>query len=128
MIKNLAVTVSVLILFFTNACAQQPGENDITVQQLKEKMKSDSSLIILDVRMPDELTAELGQIEGVINIPVQELEKRIIELEKYKSNNIAIICRSGVRSARATEMLNKKGFKAKNIFGGMIEYRKEEKK
>jgi len=128
MIKKLTTTVIVFILFFSNACAQQPGENDITVQQLKEKMQHDSTLIILDVRMPHELTGELGQIDGVINIPVQELEKRIGEIEKYKNNNIAIICRSGVRSLHATELLNKKGFKAKNIFGGMIEYRKEEKK
>lgn len=128
MIMNLALIVSALILFFTNACAQQPGENDITVQQLKEKMKTDSTLIILDVRMTEELTGELGQIEGVVNIPVQELEKRIDEIEKYKNKNIAVICRSGVRSARATEFLNKKGFEAKNILGGMIEYRKEGKK
>lgn len=128
MIKNLAAVVSVLILFFTNACAQQPGENDITIQQLKEQIKNDSTLIILDVRMPEELVSELGQIEGAINIPVQELEKRISELEEYKNNNIAIICRSGVRSARATVLLNENGFKAKNIFGGMIAYRKEEKK
>lgn len=75
MINKLTTAFAVFMLFFTNACAQQPGENDITVQLLKEKMKSDSTLIILDVRMPHELTGELGQIEGVINIPVQELEK-----------------------------------------------------
>lgn len=127
MINKLTAAVTVLILLFTNACAQQPGENDITVQQLIEKMQNDSTLIILDVRMPEELVGELGQIEGVVNIPVQELEKRISEIEKYKNNNIAIICRSGVRSLHATELLNKKGFKAKNILGGMIEYRKNEK-
>ncbi|MBU2494119.1 MAG: rhodanese-like domain-containing protein [Bacteroidetes bacterium] len=128
MYKKIYTHVLILILLLNvNACAQQTDENNITVKQLNENIKTDSTLIILDVRMPQELRGELGQIEGVINIPVQELEKRIHELEKYKNNNINIICRSGRRSAIASEFLNKNGFKTKNVLGGMIEYRKNEK-
>ena len=125
--KIFLITVFSLFLININACAQQVDETNITVKQLKEKMKTDSSLVILDVRTPQELTGNLGQIEGVINIPVQELGKRVGELEKYKNKDLVVICRSGNRSAVATKFLNENGFKAKNILGGMKAYRESEK-
>lgn len=116
--------LSLSIIFF----AQQKTVPEMKVSELKQAMKSDSTLVILDVRTKEELAGELSRIDGVINIPVQELEKRINELEKYKKNNIAVICRSGKRSVAATELLNKNGFKVKSVAGGMIEYREQEVK
>jgi rhodanese-related sulfurtransferase len=88
-------------------------------------MEKDSNLVILDVRTPSELTGPLGKIDNVINIPVQVLSNRISELENYKNNNIAVICRSGNRSVFATKLLIENGFKAKNVIGGMISYNKQ---
>jgi len=112
-------------LFIYN-CAQVQEANSITVEQLREEMKTNENLIILDVRNPYELSGPLGHIEGAINIPVQELETRIDELDEYKENNIAVICRMGVRSFTATNILLENGFAAKNIIGGMIDYRASE--
>ena len=125
--KIFLITVISVFLINITACAQQADETNITIQQLKEKIKNDSSLVVLDVRTPQELTGNLGQIDGVINIPVQELGKRFGELEKYKDKDLVVICRSGNRSAVATKFLNEKGFKAKNILGGMKAYRESEK-
>jgi rhodanese-related sulfurtransferase len=60
----------------------------------------------------------------VFNIPIDELEERINELNEYKEYDIAVICRSGRRSERGTNILNENGFNAKNVVGGMQEYRK----
>ena len=108
------------------SCAQEDSTNSMSISELKNKMKSDSTLIILDVRTPGELQGSLGKIEGVINIPIQQLEERIHELDKYKDKEIAVICRSGSRSKTGTAILSSNGFNAKNILGGMIEYRKSE--
>ena len=108
-------------------CAQNHEENSITVDQLRKQMKSDSSLIILDVRNEKELTGTLGHIEGIVNIPVQVLSSRLNELDKYKGDEIAVICRSGRRSEIATKLLLKNGFKAENVLGGMIKYHATEK-
>jgi len=125
--RNKFILTGIFVLLFSiNACAQNVPE--MKVSELKQAMKSDSTLVILDVRTKEELAGELGKIDGVINIPVQELEKRINELGKYKKNNIAVICKSGRRSAVATKLLNKNGFKAKSVAGGMIEYREQEAK
>ncbi len=122
--KYLLIIFSLLSLY---SCAQNK-ENDMTVIQFKEAIKNDSSLIILDVRTPAELNGPLGKIDGVINIPVQELEQRIGELTQYKNKNIAVICRSGNRSRTAQQILNRQGFKAKNVSGGMIDFRQSEGK
>lgn len=105
---------------------ENPTDNNfnMTAAELKQAIASDSILVILDVRTPPELTGPLGQIDGVINIPVQELKDRISELDKYSKNFIAVICRSGNRSVTATKLLKANGFNAKNVLGGMKAYNK----
>ena len=107
--------------------SQKYDENSITVYQLREQMNSDSNLVILDVRNKKELSDSLGHIEGVINIPVQVLASRIHELDKYKNDEIAVICRSGRRSSIATKLLLKNGFNAENVLDGMEKYHATEK-
>ncbi len=129
--KNQKITMKYLLIIFSllslYSCAQNK-ENDMTVTQLKEAMKNDSLLVILDVRTLQELNGPLGKIDGAINIPVQELEQRVGELTKYKNKNIAVICRSGNRSRTAQQILSRQGFNAKNVSGGMIEFRQSEGK
>lgn len=98
--------------------------DSITAIELKRQLANDSSIIVLDVRNPYELEGSLGQIDDVINIPVQELERRISELEEYRGKEIAVICRTGHRSLFATKFLVQNGYAAKNVTGGMVEFRK----
>jgi len=114
-----------LALFNLLACAQQDKKGTMTVKELSEEFGKDSSLVLLDVRTVEELTGPLGHVEGIINIPLQEIKERIHELDKYKDKKIAVICRSGNRSGAATGILKASGFNAVNVEGGMIEYRKE---
>ena len=110
-------------------CAQTADENAITVDQLREMMVSDSNFVLLDVRNPYELEDKsLGHIDGVLNIPVQELEERLSELDEFKNKDIAVICRSGRRSETATDLLVRNGFNAVNVLGGMVQYRATENK
>ena len=118
-----------LLLFIVSSAVSCQSSNttddfNMTVSDLKEVMKTDSNLVILDVRTPQELVGQHGQIEGVINIPVQVLSQRVDEMEKYKDKNIAVICRSGNRSVMATKIMQAKGYKAKNVLGGMKAYNK----
>jgi rhodanese-related sulfurtransferase len=119
-----------ILTTLTVSCQNKEGAKDdfnMTVEELVTAMESDTSLVILDVRTPPELVGQHGQIEGVINIPVQVIEKRVGELEKYKDKNIAVICRSGNRSVFGTKILLKNGYKAKNVQGGMKAYNKLKK-
>ena len=112
----------------TIACGQKEKKNTMEMNEFIEKYKNDTTLVVLDVRTEQELSGSLGKLDRIINIPVQLLENRIEELSKYKDKDIAVICRTGNRSGVATEILRGKGFNAKNVLGGMVEYRKLERK
>lgn len=126
MIRNILYII--ILVFSFNACGYgQKDMKQITTKELKSKLNSsDSSFVLLDVRTPEELTGSLEKIESAIPIPLQELDARINELDKYKDKDIYVICRSGRRSEAATGLLNKKGFNAINVKGGMLDYKKPE--
>ncbi len=70
---------------------------------------ADQSLVVLDVRTPEEFAA--GHLPGAINIPHTELASRVAELEGARENDIVVYCRSGARAATALGVLEKSGFK-----------------
>lgn len=75
----------------------------------------DKGAVILDVRTQKEYDA--NHIEGAILIPVSELKNRLKEVTDLKKPVIAH-CKSGVRSAQASQILNANGIDAIN--GGGI--------
>jgi len=122
--KVVNIFLGLFIIITSIACAQQNQSNSITMQEFKERLSKDKNLIILDVRTPEELAGPLGKIDNAINIPIQNLEQRIDELKSYKEKEILVICRTQNRSAAAVNILQSKGYKVKNILGGMTEFRK----
>ncbi len=112
------ILLFIILLFANFAMAQE----SITIDQLFEKIKKDKNLVILDVRTEGEVSGQLKMIDGAINIPIQELQERFSELNKYKNKEILVICRTQNRSSASSEFLNSKGFKTKFVTGGMVEY------
>ncbi len=74
--------------------------------------------VLLDVREPEEW--EAGHAPGARHVPLGQLPDRMGELES--SGRIVVVCRSGGRSALATEWLDAAGFDAANLVGGMHEW------
>ena len=82
--------------------------------------RSTSQLVILlDVRTLEEYYGELGHLPAATLIPHLDLEGRLSELSEYKDKKIIAYCRSGVRSAFASELLSKNGYDVYNMTGGM---------
>ena len=71
--------------------------------------------ILLDVRNADEW--EAGHAPNARWIPLADLESARFQLPMNR--RIVCVCRSGARSARATESLLEWGFEATNMAGGM---------
>lgn len=70
---------------------------------------------VLDVR--DEIEYELGHIDGAINIPVNQLRRRLNEVPKDK--DIVVYCAVGLRAYIAYRILVQNGFtRVKNLTGG----------
>ncbi|MCC9197436.1 rhodanese-like domain-containing protein [Arthrobacter sp. zg-Y820] len=70
---------------------------------------------ILDVR--EDYEWEAGHIDGALHIPLDSLPERLNDLDP--DQDLAVICRSGGRSARATAWLESHGYSAVNVTGGM---------
>lgn len=77
--------------------------------------------VFVDVRTKEEF--DDAHVENSIHIPYDEMEERYKELLSHKDENILLICRSGVRSQIAAQILLEKGFKKLyNLEGGLLEW------
>ncbi len=80
--------------------------------------------LVLDVRSVEEFAA--GHLPNSKNIPLKELESRIKEIEKSKTNAVIAVCATGVRSSSAVSILNKAGFeKAFSLDGGVAAWQSQ---
>ena len=81
------------------------------------KTLSEQGALLLDVREPDEYAA-IHAVNAKL-IPLGEVGARLKEIEAYKDKPVAVICRSGRRSAQAVDMLKNAGFtQVVNVEGG----------
>ena len=78
----------------------------------------DGSVTLLDTRTKEEYRQ--GHIAGFRNIPVDELRKRMDEIEPGKP--VYVICQSGLRSYIACRILAGNGFDCYNFSGGFRFY------
>ena len=79
----------------------------------------DSGAAVIDVRTPEEFAA--GHIEGAVNIDVNtpDFDQRVSALDT--SETYAVYCRSGNRSAVATQLMSQQGFTSVyDLSGGII--------
>ncbi len=94
---------------------------DITAQELAARLEQ-NHLRLIDVREPHEL--QISALPGAENIPLGTLAARLPELDS--AQEMVVFCKTGVRSARALELLASAGFKkVKNLKGGINAWAKE---
>jgi len=97
---------------------QKASVRNIDVATLKTDMDGGKVPLLIDVRTPAEFAD--GRVPGAKNMPLDQLDSKLAELESHKDQEIYVVCRSGARSARASSMLASKGFKPVNIEGGTL--------
>jgi rhodanese-related sulfurtransferase len=73
---------------------------------------------LLDVREDDEWAA--GHVPEATHIPLGQLGAHTADIPQ--DQQIYVICRSGARSATATQALNGAGWQAVNVAGGMQDW------
>jgi len=91
----------------------------ITPPELAVELAGKQPPFVLDVREDDELA--ICCLPSVTHIPLGELADRLTELDPSKDT--VVVCRGGVRSARAVVFLLRNGFTdVRNLEGGMNAY------
>ncbi len=93
---------------------------NITAEEAKKIMETQSGYIILDVRTQEEYDDK--HIPGAILLPDYEVEQRAEEILTDKDQLILVYCRSGRRSKLASEILIELGYTNIKEFGGIIDW------
>ena len=88
----------------------------ISVGELKRKTEQKEDFVLLDVREKYEF--DIAHLPGAKLIPLGELPSRMSELDS--AQEIALLCKTGRRSAQALRVLREAGFaKLVNVGGGI---------
>jgi rhodanese-related sulfurtransferase len=95
------------------------GAGGASVGTLEATMLINSKdAIVLDVRTPAEFAQ--SHILNSRNIPLDEIEARVKELERFKEKPVIVSCATGNRSGSAAAVLRKHGFtNVVNLAGGV---------
>lgn len=104
-------------------CASRGGKptyEQITAEEAKALMESESGYVIIDARTEAEFAE--GHIEGAILIPEYEVADRAESEIPDKETLILVYCRSGRRSKIAAEALAALGYTNVKEFGGIIDW------
>jgi rhodanese-related sulfurtransferase len=112
--------IALLLFVYIRRLILRANMKEYSPKQVAGMLK-EGSIVLLDVRTYE----ERGQchIKGSLHIPLNEISERLKTLEKYRPKEIVCYCHSGSRSFVAAAMLQKHGFTAANMKGGISEWK-----
>ena len=88
---------------------------EVSPEDLKARLETGTAPALLDVRETWE--QELVALPGARLIPMEELERRVAELEPGRE--VVVYCHHGIRSAAVVQWLRSQGIPALNLRGGI---------
>lgn len=94
--------------------SESTESQDLSPDEAAAKIES-GEVQLVDVRRDHEY--EAGHLEGAVHIPLDDLPARAGELDGNKA--ILFHCRTGSRSAMATDAFRASGVEAYNLGGGL---------
>jgi len=111
--------------------APLPRHNEATALDLKAALQSSRPCVILDVR--DSIQFTICKLPGALSLPLRGiLEQPVVTTTKVRdassSHNpdLFVLCRRGIDSRFATQILIKLGFRnVRNVTGGLDAWRRE---
>jgi rhodanese-related sulfurtransferase len=94
----------------------------INATEFRSRLNNGDHVNLLDVR--EEIEYSTYNIGGK-NIPLSKLPDSIAQLGYNKSDEIIVICKIGLRSETARQLLDKNGYtNVRNLSGGLIALQK----
>ncbi len=102
-------------------CAPVLSADEWSVTQVQERLAQAPAPFVLDVREAHEYA--VSHLPGAVRIGVDEVASRVEELRTV--GPIIVYCRSGMRSARARDVLRNHGIAAVSMAGGLLVWRRD---
>jgi len=113
MTSNIVIVIGIVIAL---AVGYPLLQRRVVVSSSDARRLVEAGARLVDVRTPHEFAS--GHIPGAVNIPVQDLGRRMTELDG-KERPIVLYCRSGARSSTAARMLESAGYAQVHDLGAM---------
>jgi len=101
---------------------------NISTDELRREIAKDPELVLIDIRMPNEVEAMGGAIKAPqnVNIPRGWLEFRVTNHAQAKGTPIVVYCGANIRSPLAAHTLKQMGYtNVRNYADGFIGWRKQ---
>ena len=121
--KKIGLALFMVLLLLNMGCSSGNPAKDSDPKQVSaieaKKMIEENKIQVIDVRTPEEFND--GHIAGAKLIPLQDIEKRLDELNKEQA--YLLVCHSSNRSVQAQAILENHGFKnTYNMLKGMAQW------
>ena len=114
------VGIFVVLLALLLAHTMQGGGKSLSTGELTALVNKDAGVVV-DIRTAKDFAA--GHIVGAVNIPQDKLAARVAELEKHKAKTIIVVDAMGQHAGTACRELQKAGFTAAKLSGGISSWR-----
>ena len=111
-----ALLVSFFLLVFSELRRKASGLINVEAGDAVKLINNDA--VVIDIRSADAFSR--GHIVNAKNIPSDELDARLDQLQKHKNTPIIAVCDNGITSTRAVNTLRGAGFESVyGLKGGM---------
>ncbi len=114
-----ALMISFFVLVFSELRRKASGLINVEAGDAVKLINNDA--LVVDIRSADAYSR--GHIVNAKNIPSDELDSRLAQLEQYKASPVIAVCDNGITSTRAVNTLRGAGFEsAYGLKGGMTSW------
>ncbi|HDP89456.1 MAG TPA: sulfurtransferase [Thioalkalivibrio sp.] len=117
----LGIALLAVVAFLPRLVARLRRGPTLDIAALRARLDAGDDLLVLDVRTPEEFTGELGHIQGARNLPLDAVATSSSELADWQERPVLLVCRTDRRSAKAAQILARKGFADVHVVAGGME-------
>lgn len=111
-----ALMISFFVVIFTELRRKASGL--INVEAIDAVKLINSDAVVIDLRSTEAFSR--GHIVSARNIPADELDGKLNQLQQFKSRPIIAVCEAGATSAKTVDKLRTSGFESVyGLKGGM---------
>jgi rhodanese-related sulfurtransferase len=96
------------------------GNKKITPAEAKERLAKDKSIVLLDVRSPQEY--KQGHIPKSISLPLDKLQNKVEKVVPNKDTEVFVYCLSGSRASSACSIMKQLGYTNVSNLGGITSW------
>ena len=116
MLLVLALMISFFVVVFTELRRKASGLVNIEAAEVVKLVNNDA--LVIDLRGTEAFSR--GHIVSAKNIPSDELDTKLNQLQRFKSKPIVAVCEAGATSTKAIDTLRAAGFESVyGLKGGM---------